>query len=52
MREKVDIVIRYEHKVRELESIMLLKIEMERRGYSVAFVANYDYKNKKHSNCK
>lgn len=47
MREKVDIVIRYEHKVRELESIMLLKIEMERRGYSVAFVANYDYKSKK-----
>ena len=47
MKEKVDIVIRYEHKVRELESIMLLRIEMERRGYSVAFVANYDYKNKK-----
>lgn len=52
MREKVDIVIRYEHKVRELESIMLLKIEMERRGYSVAFVANYDYKNKKRYNPK
>lgn len=48
----VDIVIRYEHKVRELESIMLLKIEMERRGYSVAFVANYDYKNKKRYNPK
>ena len=47
MRKKpVDIVIRYEHKVRELESIMLIKIEMERRGYSVAFTANYDYKNK------
>lgn len=47
MRQKVDIVIRYEHKVRELEGIMLLKIEMERRGYTVAFVANYDYKDKK-----
>lgn len=46
-KQKVDIVIRYEHKVRELESIMLIKIEMERRGYSVAFTANYDYKNKK-----
>lgn len=45
MKHKVDILIRYEHKVREFESIMLLKIEMERRGYSVAFVANYDYKN-------
>lgn len=40
----VDIVIRYEHKVRELESIMLIRMEMERRGYSVAFTANYDYK--------
>lgn len=46
-KQIVDIVIRYEHKVRELESIMLIKIEMERRGYSVAFTANYDYKNKK-----
>lgn len=44
--KNVDIVIRYEHKVRELESIMLLKLEMERRGYTVAFTANYDYKNK------
>lgn len=50
MRDKVDIVIRYEHKVRELESIMLLKLEMERRGYSVAFVANYDYKSKRRYN--
>lgn len=41
--KKVDIVIRYEHKVRELESIMLLKIEMERRGYTVEFTANYDF---------
>lgn len=43
-RIPVDIVIRYEHKVRELESIMLIRMEMERRGYSVAFTANYDYK--------
>lgn len=47
MKKKVDFVIRYEHKVRELESIMLLKLELERRGYTVAFVANYDYKDKK-----
>lgn len=42
--KKVDFLIRYEHKVRELESIMLLKIELERRGYTVDFVGNYDYK--------
>jgi surface carbohydrate biosynthesis protein len=48
MKKKVDFLIRYEHKVRELESIMLLKLELERRGYTVAFVANYDYKDKKH----
>ena len=43
----VDFVIRYEHKVRELESIMLIKMELERRGYSVALTANYDYFNDK-----
>lgn len=43
---KVDFLFRYEHKVRELETIMLLKLELERRGYSVAFVGNYDYKQK------
>lgn len=46
-KQKVDVVIRYEHKVRELESIMLIKLEMERRGYSVAFTANYDYHDKR-----
>lgn len=43
-RQKIDFLFRYEHKVRELESIMLLKLELERRGYTVAFVGNYDYK--------
>lgn len=47
MKQKVDFVIRYEHKVRELESIMLLKLELERRGYSVVLVCNYDFKLKK-----
>lgn len=41
--KKVDFLIRYEHKVRDLESIMLLRTELERRGYSVAFVCNYEY---------
>ena len=45
-RKKIDFIFRYEHKVRELESIMLLKLELEKRGYSVAFVGNYDYKQK------
>ena len=44
MKKKVDFLIRYEHKVRELESIMLIKCELERRGYSVDFIGNYDYK--------
>lgn len=47
MREKVDFLFRYEHKAREIESLMLLKIELERRGYTVAYVANYDYKRKR-----
>ena len=44
MNKKIDFLIRYEHKVRELESIILLKLELERRGYSVALKCNYDYK--------
>ena len=43
-RKKVDFLIRYEHKVRELETIMLLRTELERRGYTVEFEANYEYK--------
>lgn len=46
MRKKVDFLIRYEHKVRELESIMLIKIELERRGYSVDLIGNYEYDRK------
>lgn len=42
--KKIDFLIRYEHKVRELESIMLIRTELERRGYTVAFEANYEYK--------
>lgn len=45
MRRKVDFLIRYEHKVRELESILLIKLELERRGYSVALVCNFEYEN-------
>ena len=32
----LDFLILYEHVVREYESILLLKLELERRGYSVA----------------
>lgn len=46
MKKKVDFIIRYEHKVRELESIVLLRLELERRGYSVAFVGNYESEDK------
>lgn len=44
MIKKIDFLIRYEHKVRELEGIMLIKLELEKRGYSVALKCNYDYK--------
>lgn len=46
MKQNVDFLFRYEHKVRELETISLLRIELERRGYSVAFVGNYEYNEK------
>ena len=46
MKKKVDFVFRYEHKVRELESIMLLRIELEKRGYTVDFIGNYEYDRK------
>lgn len=46
MRKKVDFVFRYEHKVRELESLMLIKLELERRGYSVDVVGTYEYDRK------
>lgn len=46
MVKDVDFIIRYEHKVRELESIMLIKIELEKRGYSVALVCNYELEDK------
>lgn len=50
MRKRVDFLFRYEHKVRELESIMLLRMELEKRGYTVAFTANYDENEKVHYN--
>lgn len=45
-RKKIDFLIRYEHKVRELESVMLIKIELERRGYTVDLIGNYEYNRK------
>ena len=38
MAIKIDFLFIYELKVRELESICLLKYELERRGYTVAFI--------------
>ncbi|MCZ2484743.1 surface carbohydrate biosynthesis protein [Aquirufa antheringensis] len=38
----VDILINYEHKVREIESLCLIKNEMENRGYTVEFACTYD----------
>lgn len=38
----VDFVFSYEHKARELESLILLKLELERRGYTVALFGSYE----------
>ena len=43
MRKSIDFLFRYEHKVREIESLMLIRLELERRGYSVEFIGNYEY---------
>jgi surface carbohydrate biosynthesis protein len=37
-----DFLINYEHKAREIETICLIKAELERRGYSVEFSCTYD----------
>ena len=38
----IDLLINYEHKVREIESLCLIKNEMEKRGFSVEFTSTYD----------
>lgn len=43
----IDFLILYEHKVREFENICLIKVELERRGYSVIFSNTFDVKNLK-----
>ena len=43
-RRSLDFLILYEHVVREYESILLLKLELERRGYTVAIQQLLDRK--------
>jgi surface carbohydrate biosynthesis protein len=38
----IDILINYEHKVREIESLCLIKNEMVKRGFTVEFTSTYD----------
>lgn len=45
--KKVDFLIVYEVKVRELENLCLLKYELERRGYTVVFINTWYYLNRK-----
>ncbi len=45
--KKVDFLFIYEVKARELENICLLRYELERRGYTVAFINTWNYLNKK-----
>ena len=35
----IDLLINYEHKVREIESLCLIRNEMEKRGFSVEFTS-------------
>lgn len=42
MRKKIDFLIIYETRVRELENVCLLKYELERRGYSVAIINTWN----------
>ena len=44
---KIDFLIFYEHKNREFESIVLLKHELVKRGYTVEFWSFYENNNKK-----
>ena len=44
----LDFLILYEHVVREYESLLLLKAELERRGYSVAIQQLLDRKKLKY----
>jgi len=37
----IDILFTYQHKAREIESLCLLKLEMERRGFSSAFLCTF-----------
>lgn len=40
--KKVDFLLSYEHKVREAEAVMLLKLVLERLGYSVDIYCSYE----------
>lgn len=41
-KEKIDFLICYEHKARELEAIVFLKKELEARGYKVILFSSYE----------
>ena len=45
----LDFLILYEHTVREYESDLLLKLELERRGYTAEDVYKRQAKNVKHT---
>lgn len=41
-KSQIDFLFNYEHKVREIESLCLIRSELEKRGYSVEFSCTYD----------
>jgi len=38
----IDVLFTYQHKAREIESLCLLKYELEKRGYTTAFCCTFD----------
>lgn len=38
----IDVLFTYQHKAREIESLCLLKHELEKRGYTTAFICTFD----------
>lgn len=40
----IDVLLTYQHKAREIESLCLLKYELEKRGYTTAFCCTFDLK--------
>lgn len=52
MHKSIDFLILYQHKSREIDTVCLLKYELERRGYNVQLASVYRYKCKMYCGAK